>query len=409
MSTAVYEGNFANAGQGRVAIPAVKRFQRLFKKTNTGAIQYWDIFVEAKYAGLAGESAMVGDVVTIYGQLGTPSPQRTVDTISKGKNPGKANATTALEQALKEAQSKWEKQKKKGYVDNEYDARTQQVDEEFVAGGILPMLAQSFSKHAAKIKWPCYVQPKFDGIRCIAMVRNGKATLWSRTRKPITSVPHIIKELEENFADTNVTLDGELYNHDFKSNFEEIVSLVRQEIPKEGHEKVQYHVYDMVSDQSFADRNSALTSLFCTADLKAIKPVATAMADNEIEVTDMFVDLRGQGYEGVMLRNGETKYEIGKRSYGLQKVKEFEDAEFTIVGADEGRGKLQGHVGAFRCVAANGIEFLAKMSGSTDKLAEYWNDSSSYLGKKLTVQYQGLTGTNGVPRFPVGLRIREQE
>jgi ATP-dependent DNA ligase len=399
--------NTAGFGTATASVSKIKRFPRLFKKTNTGAVQYWDIFVEEKAAFAT--NAPAGEIVTVYGQLGTPSPQRTSDTVAYGKNAGKKNATTAFEQAEKEANAKWEKQKKKGYVESEHDARVQSVDEEFVAGGLLPMLAQSFSKHAGKIKWPCYVQPKFDGIRCIAMVRNGKATLWSRTRKPITSVPHIIEELEANFADTDVTLDGELYNHAFKSNFEEIVSIVRQEVPKDGYQQVQYHVYDMVSDKAFVDRNDDLSNLLATVNFGIIVPVQTCMANDETEVTALFTQLRGEGYEGVMLRNGETKYEQDKRSYGLQKVKEFEDAEFTIVGADEGRGKLQGHVGAFRCVAKNGVEFLAKMSGSTDKLAEYWNDSSSYLGKKLTVQYQGLTGTNDVPRFPVGLRIREEE
>ena len=404
MSTAVFEGGVANNGQGRAVIPAVKRFPRLFKKTSNGAIQYWDIFVEAKYAD---GGAVVGDIVVIHGQVGTTKPERTSDTVKVGKNPGKANETSALEQALKEGVSKWEKQKKKGYVETENDARQQNVDSDFVVGGILPMLAQSFSKHAAKIKWPCYVQPKFDGIRCIAIVKNGKASLWSRTRKPITSVPHIIAELETNFADTNVTLDGELYNHEYKSNFEEIVSLVRQVTPKAGYEKVQYHVYDMVSDSSFADRNSELTTLFCTSDFKAIKSVATSMANDETEVTDMFTDLRAQGYEGVMLRNGATKYELGKRSYGLQKVKEFEDAEFVITGIEEGRGRLQGHVGAFICESKDGQSFKAKMSGSIDNLAKLFQDPP--IGQLLTVQFQGLTGKNGVPRFPVGLRIRNEE
>jgi DNA ligase 1 len=377
----------------------VKVYPRLYKKTNTGAIQFWDIFVQEKQDS--------GEIVTIYGQLNTDSPQRTADLVTAGKNAGKKNATTAFQQATKEATSKWEKQKKKGYVDSVDAAIAQEVDEEMVAGGIFPMLAQSFSKHATKIAWPCYVQPKLDGIRCIAIVKNGKATLWSRTRKAITSMPHIIAELEANFSD--VILDGELYVHQLRDNFEKIVSLVRQETPAEDHNIVQYHVYDMISNKIFADRNDELANLLSTVDFNVIVPVQTGMAQDEIGVTEIFTQARAQGYEGVMLRNGDGKYEQNKRSYSLQKVKEFADAEYRIIGVQEGRGKLQGHVGAFICTTEDGKEFLAKMSGSLDNLKKMFDDSILWQGKRLTVQFQGLTTANGVPRFPVGLRIREEE
>jgi DNA ligase 1 len=413
MNSAGYQGEL----RATATVSNVKRFPRLFRKTNTGAIQYWDIFAEEKAGGLnvsTNAPPVVGEIVTVYGQLGTPSPQRTTDTVASGKNEGKANATTAFQQAQKEAKSKWEKQKKKGYVETEYDARAQNVDSDFVGGGLLPMLAQSFSKHAKKIKWPCYVQPKLDGMRCIAIVRNGKATLWSRTRKPILSVPHIVAALEENFGDQNVTLDGELYSHKLKSDFERIMSLARKDEPAPGHEQIQYHIYDMVSDLPFNDRNDALVNLFGpvagvgTASCPLI-PVLTGLVGDEEGMTALFSQVRGEGYEGLMLRNGDSKYEQGKRSYGLQKVKEFEDAEFDIIGVEEGRGRLQGHVGSFVCRTKDGKEFLAKMSGETAKLKAFFEDESLWSNKRLTVQFQGLTGAKGVPRFPVGLRIREEE
>ena len=107
-----------------------------------------------------------------------------------------------------------------------------------------------------------------------------------------------------------------------------------------------------------------------------------------------------------MLRNIDSLY-VNKRSYDLQKVKEFQDEEFEIIGIDEGRGKLTGHVGSFVCRTANGKEFLAKMAGDTDKLKEYFENHALWQGKQLTVKFQGLTGKEQVPRFPVGLRIRD--
>lgn len=93
----------------------------------------------------------------------------------------------------------------------------------------------------------------------------------------------------------------------------------------------------------------------------------------------------------------------------MQKVKEFDDAEFEITGIEEGRGKLAGHVGAFVCKTDEGKTFLAKMSGDTGKLADYFTNHSLWAGKRLTVKYQGMTGKEKVPRFPVGIAIRDYE
>jgi DNA ligase-1 len=382
----------------------------LYKKTSTGAIQYWKVAVH-QIVPVAECPVPVGVIVTEHGQLGTDSPQTTEDTISEGKNIGKKNETTAVRQAELEAQAKWEKQKKKGYVESLEAAQKGEVDE-IIEGGIVPMLAQSFADHGHKIKYPCYAQPKLDGIRCIAMVKDGKCTLWTRTRKPITSVPHIIKEVERLFGNLDITLDGELYNHDLKKDFEKIVSMVRQEEPAEGCEIVQYHIYDVVTDQTFRDRWENFFSfsglLTPSEPPKYCFMVSTGMIHSEDQVQTVFEASVKMGFEGLMLRNKDAKY-VNKRSYDLQKVKEFEDAEFDIVGVEEGRGKLAGKVGSFVCTMPNGKTFLAKMAGDTDRLREYFENPSLWQGKRLTVKYQGLTGKEGVPRFPVGVAIRDYE
>lgn len=396
------------------------KLPRLYKKNNTGTLQFWDIYVQEKElevdpTGGEVESHLVtkikvngAEIVTTFGQLGTDKPQTTKDPITEGKNAGKKNETSAVQQAVKEMQSKWEKQKKKGYVESKEDALAGAVDE-LVEGGLFPMLAQSFEKHAAKIVWPVYVQPKLDGIRCIAIVQNGKATLWTRTRKQINSLPHIIAELEANF--TNITLDGELYNHSLKKDFEQIVSLVRLDEPEPNgaYTKVQYHVYDIVNDDPFSERTGKVTVELSSVDLNIIVPVETLTAVDEGMLMMIHTQFKNIGYEGSMLRNADSKYEQNKRSYGLQKVKDFDDAEFDIIGIEEGRGKLSGMVANFVLKTNDGKEFSAKMSGSMEMLKQYYADHSLWTNKKLTVQYQGLTGTNGVPRFPVGIAIRNYE
>lgn len=372
-------------------------FPTLYKKSSTGKIQIWKIETY--------ESADFGHVIqTTHGQL-EGKLQITQDLITEGKNIGRSNETSPEQQADLEAKSKWEKQLKSGYVESVEAAQNGDTNE-IIEGGILPMLAHTFEKQGKKIKYPCHVQPKLDGIRCIAILKDGKCTLWSRTRKPINSCPHIIREIESNFSG-DLTIDGELYNHDFKTNFEHIVHLVRQDNPDVQCTDVEYHIYDIVNKDPFYKRNEAILSIFNTPNLKYLKMVDTLEVENEDQVADFYTEFKDLGYEGCMLRNSSSFY-TNKRSSDLIKVKEMQDAEFVIVGCCEGRGKLQGHIGAFICLTEDGQEFNVKMSGITEKLKEYFEDDSLWSGKQLTVQFQDYS-QYGVPRFPVGLRIREME
>ena len=369
----------------------------LYKKSTTGKIEQWEVFVSQKLDGRCHVNSTFGEV---DGKM-----QTTFDTITEGKNIGKSNETSVYEQACKEAKSKWEKKKKKGYVESIEAAQAGEVDD-LIEGGIEPMLAHVYEKHGDKITFPCYAQPKLDGIRCIAVKKGNEVTLWSRTRKRITSCPHIEDAIKLNFAHVaNITLDGELYDHNLKHDFEKIVSAVRKEKPSPESQLIEYHIYDMVDTQfTTKERLNYLDSNVVTPPLKVLW---TLIVNNQEDVAELFKKYLAAGYEGVMLRNTNAKYE-NKRSYHLQKVKEFQDAEFEIVGVVEGKGKLQGLLGAFLCKTQDGTEFEVKMTGNQEETKKFLNDSSLWKGKMLTVQYQGLTGKNKVPRFPVGLRLREE-
>lgn len=368
---------------------------KLFKKTSTGASQEWSIRTEDNV------------IITTYGQVGGKL-QTARDEVKEGKNAGKKNATTPIQQAQAEAQSQWEKKLKKGYVKDLDDAQEGKTDE-LIEGGIFPMLAKKFSEDAHKIVYPAYAQPKFDGHRCIAIIKGGKATLWSRTRKAITGLPHIIKELEAFAAATgskDLILDGELYNHDYRAKFEELTSFIRNPEPKPGHEAVQYHVYDLVIDRIQHDRFQTLSMLgrwFAPGVVIAVETIEVA---NEDELMAAFDEFLKQGYEGLMVRNAKGAYKQNGRSADLQKVKEFDDGEFEVVGVEEGRGKLAGKA-IFVCVTKDLQMFRAKMKGKLADLKKYIDNPKLAIGKQLTVQYQGFTNKSSVPRFPVGIRLRE--
>jgi DNA ligase-1 len=372
----------------------MKTFPILYSKSSSGEMKQWTISVN-------------GDTITtVYGRVGGKL-QTVDDIIREGKNIGKANETSTAEQAQLEAESKWTKKKKSGYVESLKDAEAGVVDA-LIEGGVLPMLAHKYSDRGDKIVWPAFIQPKFDGHRCIAIVKHGKCELWSRTRKRITSMPHIVKEIEEVFTNMTVTLDGELYNHDYKNDFEKITSKINQKTePAADCDIVQYHVYDyIVYGEPFNTRHSLLDS-FISDDAKYLKKVETEVVMDEDEAMTWFNTFRSLGYEGAMLRNKDGLY-MGhqtKRSLDLQKIKEFDDEEFPILDVKEGRGKLQGHA-IFICGLPNGETFDAKMRGDTSKLKEFFENHSLWKNKILTVKYQGYTKYNK-PRFPVAERIRE--
>lgn len=371
-----------------------KTFDKLYKRTSTGAQQEWEISVDGNV------------IITVYGQTGGKI-QEARDTIKEGKNLGQSNATTPEQQALREAQSQWEKKLKKGYVQDAGKAMAGEVSE-VIKGGFFPMLAKKYSEDGDKIVFPAFAQPKFDGHRCGTVVVDSSATMWSRTRKPITGVPHIIAEIKRLGLGT-VNLDGELYNHAYHAKFEELSSFIRQVTPKPGHEVVQYHVYDIADPAlTFEQRYLKLRDMLGTPEKpksKLLIPVETVRVENDDELMVMFEHFLGQGYEGAMVRNAGGLYAF-KRSADLQKIKEFNDAEFKIVRIEEGRGKLAGH-GIFVCQTDGGkYEFAAKMKGETAKLKDFYEHPDKYVGKMLTVKYQGMT-KYGVPRFPVALRLRE--
>jgi DNA ligase-1 len=241
-------------------------------------------------------------------------------------------------------------------------------------------------------------------------------SLWSRTRKPITGLPHINAAIEQ--ASLRIgfdfeRLDGELYHHDYRENFEDLTSFIRQEEPKVGHEIVQYHVYD-IPDETLTnkERYELLEKVRPAFKGTPIKIVETVIVNDEDELYAYLDNCLARGYEGCMVRNMDGKYEY-KRSYNLQKLKKFDDDEFRIVDVKIGtKGSMAGKA-IFICerirddqLLPEGETFDCKLRGNMDELKKYADDPSLVIGKILTVKYQGYTKKNSKPRFPVGERFR---
>lgn len=302
------------------------------------------------------------------------------------KNIGKANETSLEQQANLEAEAEMTKKLDRGYFKNEADIDSFEK--------VKPMLAAKYEN--AKLEFPVYSQPKLDGIRCIAR-RDG---LWTRQGKEIISVPHIHESLKELFdKNPDLVLDGELYNHDLKDDFNKITSLVRKTKPKpedikEAKDLVQYHVYDVVMDAPLTERMDFINEL----NFKdPIVPVATLKADGQESLDQAYAEYIGDGYEGQMVRTNGV-YQQNKRSKFLLKRKEFITAEYLVVGVSEGKGNWSGMIKRFHLVDGHGYPFDAGVRGTQDQMRELFE--SEKTPEWATLRYFELT-PDGVPRFPV--------
>lgn len=379
---------------------AGKVWPTLYKATATGAVAYWVVEVEPAPPGAPASATLR----VTYGQLKGKAVAHE-EVFERGKNVGRSNETTPLEQALKEAEARWVKQQgRKGY------GLDPSGEESAAKRAALPMLAQVYEKHAAKVDWDrAFAQPKLDGFRCLATVGPGKAVvLRSREGKVLANLGHIaealraVPSLAKAAKYGAVTLDGELYHHDLK--FGALASAIRKAGPDTP--EVEYHVYDAVLGVPYAARMQQLDDWLFHAP-RPLDLVVTQAIRTETGLIEFQQWALEQGYEGAMLRHGKAGYEAGKRSASLLKVKTFVDDEFVVTGGREGRGTHAG-MAILACATAAGHPFEVLAPGTHADKKAVLAGLKAYVGRRLTVKYLELTDTEKpVPRFPVAVRWKE--
>lgn len=362
----------------------------VYKKTSTGKIQQWRAWVVKTDDGylLKVESGQTdGKLKETSGQV-----------INEGKQ-----KRTAQEQAIFQADSKLKKKRDEAYFDTIEDAQTQIK--------LLPMLAHPFTKRKHNITYPAVVQRKFDGVRCLARINDdGTVLLLSRKGKEFPHLKHIRTEVLGYNKNTNIVLDGELYSDTL--TFQELVGLVRRVTLKEGNTEqmleVSLRVYDCIDleeEPDFNRRHELIADI--TNGAKYLSLVENISVKDEKEIHAAQARFVEEGYEGAMVRNLTGAYAIGKRSANLQKVKTFLDDEFEIVGFAQGTGDETGCV-IWICKTKNGQVFRVRPRGTRESRYKLFQNGNTYNGKMLTVRYQELTD-EGLPRFPVGITIRDYE
>jgi DNA ligase-1 len=274
-----------------------------------------------------------------------------------------------------------------------------------------PMLAYPVSDKPIDYTDLVFIQPKLDGVRCVIQYDNSQVTAYSRTGKEWKNIDHILFNLKPFFQlNPNIVLDGELYNHDFKDNFEQIISMVRKTKPTdeartESAENVQFHCYDIVdTTKTFKERNKFI--LQNVPRNHCIYHVDTTQIHSQEVAKDNHDINLSLGYEGSIIRTNDV-YKCG-RSWNLRKFKDFHDAEATLLAWVEGKGKRKGTVGKFMAVDADGNEFGMPVMDKFDYLQKNFRKMRGWVGKTATFTYFERTKA-GSYRHPLFKCIRDYE
>ena len=357
----------------------MKSLPTLYSRTSTGATQQWSIEVSGnRYRVVSGQ---------VNGQLVTNEW-----TTCQGKNIGRANETTAEEQACAEAEAKWEKKIKTGYTPdvNKIDSCTAYVE---------PMLAKKLSDREDKVTFPAMLDRKYNGGRIVTT----SAGCFSRKGEQWKTIPHIFDALAPLFKKyPNLVIDGEGYNHEYRFKLNELMSVLRKtknitpEDLKKSEQIVEYHCYDaygfenITEETGCGDRRNAMKKLL--TGIKYVKVVDYVIVNNLRELYTQYQSFVDDGYEGAMYRTLNAPYSHS-RSSDLLKVKPEDSSEAVVKKIMEGTGNWSG-AAKTATLDWNGVEFDATFKGQYGELQKILKNPSEFLNNRVTFLYNGLTGLN---------------
>lgn len=358
----------------------------LFGLSSKGKVKQWKISVEENDNGQANlivESGYVGGKIRTIPKL-----------IKKGKNIGRSNETTPFDQALSEAQSKWNKQRHQNYEPEMMDPNS------YIPSFMLPMLAKAPGK--GNISFPAWIQPKLNGICNLA--ESGPDVLHhSRGGHYFETVYHLDKWMKE--INPPAPLHGELYKHGW--SLQKIGSYTKNLKPD--YDVLEYWVYDIAwlgvpYDGRLRWMEDNIYNLPKECQIKYTPTFIVNNMEDAIVYHDGFVL---HGYEGAMLKNKNGLYMFQFNSSDIEKMKNFDDAEFTIVGGKEGSGLDAGCI-IYRCETETGLQFDVRPRGTVEFRQKLFRDLHKDIGQPLTVRFPEYTDS-GIPSQPVGLVVRDYE
>ena len=262
------------------------------------------------------------------------------------------------------------------------------------------MLAHDGAKHPKKIAGVCYVEYKYDGVRVIAIVQNGSATLHSRNGKLLENFPHIEEALSKPEFE-GLVFDGEVMSEDFQT-------LMRQVHRKEGAQTEDSYlaVFDMLTIDEFNAGGTNMTAIARRDRIENLQGLFNYRIQL-VEATLMNLDLdEGQakfqamnklaldeGYEGLMIKPAHDGYKC-KRSHAWLKIKPFIEVTLEVTGFEEGTGKNAGMLGALIVEGTDDGKFfqLNVGSGLTDDMRkDVWAVKDAVVGQLVEIRADAAT------------------
>ena len=359
-----------------------KRFWhiQIFKKLN-------DIFIIKSY-GL------------INGKITKTNPKKINNSSMKNK----------LSLAITQADFLWKKKKDSGFYEENNKNKTN------INKFISPMRAHKLNNHSGKIKYPCLVQKKLDGFRCLANKNNNEVYLYSKNMKKFLFLNHIKNEINIiNNLNQNIYLDGELYNK--KLSLSEISSIVMlkkyDKINLKKMNKIYFFIFDMFDlknmELKFDERFSILKNIFKNNKFKYLKLVNTIQANNLSKIEFLNNKFIQQGFEGIIVRNKNGLYKLNSKSYDVLRTKEFKKDYFQIIDAKSGTGTQQNAV-IWICKCKNlnktfSVIPIGTISNRINIYKKYLNDKNKFLNKIALIKYLDFDKKKCIIRNPILIKI----
>ena len=378
-----------------------KDFTQLYALASTGKTKTWQTWVVKNPDGTA-------TIWTKHGYV-DGNLQEKPKIIKVGKNIGKANETTPFEQAVLQAKSTYQKKVDKNYMTNDTDIHN-------VEPITLPQLAHKWIERSHNIQFPAYVQPKFNGVRCMATRIDEAPFIKFRSRKNKSyddTLVHLVEPLLQ-VMERGEIWDGEIYVHGW--GFQEILRRVKK--LRDDSDQLEFHIYDIADPRdTYASRYMRYLEALENTDSDKLVGVECEQIIRAGEVENMHSKYAQMGYEGVMIKNLNGLYKFQHKSQDMQKYKHFEDDEFPITGysaevqqvLDASGDFVETNCVVWACTTPEGKVFDVRPKGTIAQRKQWYNDAVNIVGKKeLTVRYQEKS-EDLIPIFPVGIAIRDYE
>ena len=265
-------------------------------------------------------------------------------------------------------------------------------------------------------KPPYLVQPKLDGVRCRAVIANGRITLLSSQLNTFNHIFHLNRELTElinkGILPMNAELDGELYRHGM--NFKTIAGIVKRSVNiHPNFEQMEYHIFDLVEPLKQKYRIARMKSLTEYVSGR-IKIVPTFSINSLSEIDTYLGSFMQDGYEGIIIRQAEAFY-ARKRVMTMMKLKPRKRDTYRIIASKEEisiDGIPKDTLGAFICIKDGQIFSVGTGPLLTkNQRQEFWDRRSDWDSGKfwLDIKYQNLTPDRKVPYHSVAVGILEDE